>query len=138
MKHLVLSIACACAFAACSATEDRPETLAYITETILAPFCATAECHSAMKDQSGYAFDSVELAQDAIAGETGTAGMLIASCSAVPCDASDNNNYLLKVIDEQDIYGNRMPLDQPLANKDIVLIHDWIANGAVGYTPPAN
>jgi hypothetical protein len=136
MKHLVLS--CVCALAACSATEDRPETLAYITETILGPYCATAECHSAMKDQSGYAFDSVELAQDAIAGETGTAGPLIAPCTAVPCDASDNNNYLLRVIDQQDNFGNRMPLDQPLDNKDIVLIHDWIANGAAGYTPATN
>src|ERR1044071_3941212 len=43
-----------------SATDDRPPTLDYITETILAPTCALAECHSAFKQQVGDVFDTVE------------------------------------------------------------------------------
>jgi hypothetical protein len=30
-----------------------------------------------------------------------------------------------------------MPLDAPLANKDIALIATWIEDGAFGYTQPA-
>ena len=41
-----------------SATDDRPATLDYITETILAPTCATAECHSDFKRQVGDQFDT--------------------------------------------------------------------------------
>ncbi len=127
MLKLALAVA---ALAACSVTDDRPETLAYITETILAPSCGTAECHSAMKRQSGYAFDSVGAAQDSIKN-----GALVAICATPPCDSAPGSSYLLTVITNQDIYGNRMPLDQPLPNLDAVLIANWITAGAPGYTP---
>ncbi len=119
------------ATAACDVTDDRPETLAYITETILAPSCGTAECHSSMIKEKGYAFDSVEAAQDSIASLP-----LIDVCATPPCPGADANSYLLTVITTQDIEGDRMPLDEPLANKDIVLIANWITDGADGYTPP--
>ncbi len=120
------------ATAACDVTDDRPETLAYITETILAPSCGTAECHSSMVKQKGYAFDSVENAQDAIASLP-----LIDVCATPPCAGADANSYLLTVITTKDVEGDRMPLDEPLANKDIVLIANWITDGAEGYTPPS-
>src|SRR5260221_14453134 len=65
-------------FAACSATEDRPETLAFITETILAPSCGTTECHSSMVMRQGYAFDTVAAAQVSLAKN------LIATCTVPP------------------------------------------------------
>lgn len=115
---------------ACAVTDDRPETLEYITETILAPNCGTTTCHSAFKRQSGYAFDSVAGARAAISD-----GTLIATCATPPCDGADADSYLLTVMTTQDRAGNRMPLDQPIANKDIVLIAHWIADGAEGYAP---
>ena len=60
MKLIILAFA---ALVACNVTDDRPETLAYITQTILEPSCGTAECHSAMKAEKGYVFDSVEATQ---------------------------------------------------------------------------
>jgi hypothetical protein len=117
-------------FAACSVTEDRPETLAFITETILAPKCGTTECHSSMVKTQGYAFDSVAAAQNALAQN------LIAACDVPPCDEAPSNSYLIKVITDKDSFGNRMPLDQALPNKDMVLIAKWITDGAEGYTPP--
>jgi len=125
----VLGIAAWIAVAGCNATEDRPETLAYITEAILAPSCGTATCHSAMKREFGYAFDSVAGAQESMALG------LIAPCAEAPCPPG--NSYLIQVISTIDSRGNRMPLDAPLANKDIDLIATWIEDGAFGYTPPA-
>jgi hypothetical protein len=130
-SYFVLAIAAVCALAACNVTDDRPETLAYITEAILAPSCGTAECHSAMKREKGYAFDTVENAQDSIAN-----GELVEVCATPPCVGAPADSYLLTVITSQDVEGNRMPLDQPLANKSIYLIGNWITNGAEGYTPP--
>jgi hypothetical protein len=117
-------------FAACSTTEDRPETLAFITETILAPSCGTTECHSSMVMRQGYAFDTVAAAQVSLAKN------LIATCDIPPCDQAPANSYLLTVITDKDSFGDRMPLDQALPNKDMVLIAKWITDGAEGYTPP--
>jgi hypothetical protein len=119
------------AIAACNVVDDRPETLAYVTETVLAPSCGLAECHSAMKRQSNYVFDSVAGAQASIAG-----GHLVATCALPPCENADASSYLLTVISTQDVEGDRMPRDQPLANKDIVYIASWITDGADGYVPP--
>jgi hypothetical protein len=67
------------ALGACATTDDRPQTLAYITETILVPNCATAECHSALENQNNYVFDTVEHAQKSLDGTSnGTLGALIA------------------------------------------------------------
>jgi len=116
----------------CTETDDRPQTLAYITETILAPNCASAQCHSDLKRQNGYVFDTVAHAQESLADRDMSrtyGGPII-----IPGDTS--MSYLLQVISKQDNLGNRMPIDQPLDNKDNDLIGSWIRNGAVGYVAP--
>ncbi len=132
------SLALLAALGACATTDDRPQTLAYVTETILAPNCASAECHSASKRQNHYVFDTVANAQASLAGTldggTGTAGQLITVCATPPCPPSDS--ALIAIITEKDAYGNRMPLDHPLSNKDIFLIGTWIENGAAGFVSP--
>ena len=120
--------------AACATRDDRPETLAYVTETVLAPSCALAECHSAMTRELGYSFDTPTLAQAALDGTDATP--LIGPCSAVPCPATGRDSYLIKVITDQDIYGHRMPYDSAMPQEDIQLIVDWIRDGAVGYVQP--
>jgi len=128
--------------AACTTTDDRPQTLAYITETILAPRCAQAECHSSVRKQSGYVFDTVEHAQASIAD----VNMLGSHGGALVKPGDEKASWLLIVIGgvedsdgtrEADVLGNRMPLDQPLPNLDVYFIGKWIENGAEGYTPPA-
>lgn len=132
MKWLAL-----CALAACTTTDDRPQTLAYITETILAPNCAAAECHSATKRQNHYVFDTVENANLSLGAHlddgTGTAGPLLDACTMPPCDA--RNEPLFKILTVGDAYGNWMPLDQPLENLDIAFMKNWYQNGADGFTP---
>ncbi len=116
--------------AACSTTDDRPQTLAYVTETVLQPYCATAECHSTSKRQSDIVFDSVAEAQRSIKDKG-----LIDICATPPCMDSPGKSYLLTVITTKDAQGNRMPLDEPVPNLDDVYIANWIIAGAPGYTP---
>jgi hypothetical protein len=136
-SHIVLlTIGVASGASACAAEDDRPETLAYITETILAPSCALAECHSAMTRQSNYAFDNVALAQQALDGTD--ALVLIGPCDALPCSTAPSDSYLIQVITDQDVYGNRMPYDSAMPDADIRLITDWIRDGAVGFVQPGS
>jgi len=127
MKFHVLTLL---AIAACNTDDDRPATLAYVTETILAPNCGVAECHSSLHRQSNYVFDSVAATQISIKN-----GNLIVTCETPPCPSAPGGSYLLTVITDGDVEGNRMPLDEPLPNLDAVLIANWIIDGAPGYTP---
>jgi hypothetical protein len=126
MKLIFLAFA---TLVACNVTDDRPETLAYITETILKPSCGTAECHSAMKAEKNYVFDSVDAARKSLQD-------IVATCDEPPCTTAPAASYLLTVITQQDVEGNRMPLDVPLANKDVVLIEQWILDGSPGLVEP--
>jgi hypothetical protein len=128
----VFGIAAWIALTGCNVTDDRPETLAYITEAILAPSCGTATCHSAMKREYGYAFDSVAEAQKSIQSHA-----LILTCGDPPCAGAAANSPLLTFLWKNDSQGNRMPIDAPLANADIDLIGRWIDDGAFGYQPLA-
>jgi hypothetical protein len=115
---------------ACGTDDDRPRTLAFVTETVLTPYCALPECHSSQRRQNGYVFDSVPETQISLKD-----GELINVCEMPPCYDSPSESYLLTVITNKDSYGNRMPLDQPLPNLDSVFIEQWIVAGAPGYTP---
>jgi len=134
-----------CALAACSTTEDRPETLAYVTETILVPYCSSAECHSTAHEQSRYVFDTVEHAQVSLAGMYGTGGtlgQLIMPCmtSPPPCTDAAGASILAGIVARdpnfKDTAGHWMPLDQPLPNKDVFFIGNWINDGAAGFVFP--
>lgn len=113
-----------------SETDDRPATLDYITDTILAPSCATAECHSAFTREVGDQFDTVEAARLSIA----------ANSLAVPGDKDDpNQSFLIRVltVGEPSILspgsGNvRMPYDAAMPDADINLIRKWISLGVPG------
>jgi hypothetical protein len=129
-----LEVGLVCLGTGCASHDDRPETLAYITETILAPTCALAECHSAMTRQFNYSFDTIELAQHALDGTD--ALRLIGPCSAPPCATTPRDSYLIKVITAQDSFGNRMPFDAAMPAEDVQLIIDWIRDGAEGFIQP--
>jgi hypothetical protein len=117
--------------AACgSATDDRPATLEYITETILAPTCALAECHSAFKQQAGDVFDTPESVRRTI----------VLNGLAYPFEATDPSQTsllrsitvgLTSVIDPSRGLV-RMPFVQPMPDADIQLIERWIAAGVPG------
>src|SRR5947207_2934766 len=121
--------------AACGAADDRPRTLSYITDTILVPTCAVAECHSAFKQEVGDQFDTVAAARRSI-----VANALV----VYPYDtAAPDQSYLIKTltVGVQSRLGNgkvRMPYDAPMPDADVALIASWIAGGAEGAQCLAN
>lgn len=114
---------------ACGAMDDRPATLEFITETILAPSCATAVCHSAFTRQLGDAFDTPASTRFSIA-----TNQLV----NYPDDVADpSGSYLVKLmtVGVQSIQGSymiRMPFDAAMPDADIELIKTWIAAGVHG------
>jgi hypothetical protein len=121
------------ALAACGTTEDdRPATLRYVTEAILAPTCGEAQCHSTFKQSLGDVFDTV----------TGARQSLHRNGLALPSDKADpaNASLIHWVTDDQpfnqrDPQGNiigRMPWDAPMPNADIDLLKKWIGAGVPG------
>ena len=123
-------------------------TLAYITETILAPSCGTANCHSTWKHMNGNTFDTVSGTEytlsrllpppnDALPPLIGCLGSdnvtMIDPCDLGFDGFDARRTYLYQVMVDRDTEGDRMPLDQPLPNKDIEFIAAWINNGAPGY-----
>jgi hypothetical protein len=123
---LVAALAAGCG----SATDDRPATLDYITEAILAPSCAGAECHSAFKRAVGDQFDTPAAARQSI----------VANSLAIPADRTDPDASLLittLTVGAPSILspgsGNvRMPYDAAMPDVDIDLIREWIRAGVPG------
>jgi len=124
MKRLVVA---ALALAACgTSNDDRPQTLEYITVAILQPGCAPAQCHSSFRRAEDYAFATVEEARDSILRYQ------------LVVEEEPESSLLYQVLVSPGGDGNtpRMPYDQPLADADVALIHDWIAAGAQGLVIP--
>jgi hypothetical protein len=139
MNRFVLSgalLAGACG----SATDDRPSTLDYITETILAPTCAAAECHSAFKREVGDQFDTPAAARLSI-----VANGLVLFPDDTKDPASVSSSFLIRTltVGTPSILspgsGNvRMPYDAPMPDGDIELLKAWISAGAHGAQCVAN
>ncbi|MDX2090100.1 MAG: hypothetical protein SFX73_19740 [Kofleriaceae bacterium] len=110
--------------AACAEEEyQRPRTVEYITEAILIPSCAAAQCHSDFKQAEGLSFTTVDVARqgiiDMVSGSLTTSGQDVIG---IPENAQFFQ-VLVRTVD-------RMPYDQPLANADIDLIREFIEIGA--------
>jgi hypothetical protein len=145
-----LALLATCTLIACAnpVTDPREgnedESLAYITETIFVPYCATAECHSTFKQADGYVFDTVEGAQSTIAKYN-----LITCANAAsydPCDVSADPSgkvspmtELVQIISASGYNNLRMPYDQSMPRNDVYFITQWLIDGANGYvgTNPA-
>lgn len=117
----------AIALAACGTENDqRPRTVEYITQAVLAPNCGNAQCHSSFRNEEGYAFDTVEKAQQSLAGG------LVGTISLNNRDEAEGDaasSFLLTVLTRTI---DRMPYDQPLPDPDRELIERWIDFGAPG------
>lgn len=129
--HRLVLVSAVLANACGSATDDRPPTLAFITETILAPSCATAECHSAFRAQVGDVFDTPASTRRTI---------VVNRLVRYPDEVADPSRSLLvrvltvgapSLLDPEsgDV---RMPYDAPMPDADVELIEAWIAAGIPG------
>lgn len=117
--------------AACgTTTDDRPRTIEYVTEAILAPTCGAANCHSTFAQQRGDVFDTVDAARRSLV----TNG-LIAFDSVNYDPANPDNAQLIVWITQTDPYGlgiGRMPLTEPMPNEDVSFLKQYIREGAPG------
>jgi hypothetical protein len=117
--------------AACgTTTDDRPRTIEYVTEAILAPTCGAADCHSSFAQQRGDVFDTVEAARRSL-----VVNGLIAFDSLDYSPADPDNAPLIVWISQTDPFGlgiGRMPLDAPMPNADVNLLKQYIREGAPG------
>lgn len=117
------------ALAACGTTnDDCPVTLQYITEGILQPSCADAECHSAFARQKGYVFDTVENARLSFQFDT---ELLLSPVENANLH-TDGSYTLINNLTEAQDGAARMPYDAPLPNEDINLIEKWLKAGGPG------
>jgi hypothetical protein len=122
----------ALAVAACgTTTDDRPRTIAYVTEAILAPTCGQAQCHSTFRQARGDVFDTVVAARRSL-----IVNGLISFDSAPQYDpANPKNAILIQWLTQTDPLGRgigRMPYDSPMPNEDVNFLELYIKEGAPG------
>lgn len=120
-----LYLVAALALVACGVSEDapgnrRPATIEYVTESVLAPACGNAQCHSSFRNEANYAFDTVENARKSMSPDDNP-GVVI---PGAPDDS------LLIIVLTRTV--KRMPYDQPLPEADQAYLRRWIMEGAEG------
>jgi len=121
-----LAVASVLLASACGTADDRPATLDYITETILGPSCATAQCHSQFRQQVGDIFDTPEAARRSI-----VVNFLVRYPDQVD-DPTSSRLIQTLTVGATSTLGNgtvRMPFDAPIPDADVELIQRWIAGG---------
>src|SRR5580693_4391433 len=113
------------ALAACgSSTDDRPRDAQYITDTILAPSCGEAECHSTFVQSNNVVLDTYEGMRSTMVHFP-----LISFDSDDYDPADPTDSALITWITQTDPYGlgiGRMPQDMPIPNADVDLLKAWI------------
>jgi hypothetical protein len=120
-----LSAICACG----SSDDDRPRDAQYITDTILAPQCGGAECHSTFAQSNGIVLDTYEgMRTTMVYG--GLHGNLLSFASDQYDPSAPQLSSLITWLTQIDpfMYGvGRMPLDEAMPNADIDLLEAWIS-----------
>src|SRR5215468_5244036 len=106
--------------------DDRPATMDYVAEAILAPTCGEAQCHAAFSANRGDIFDSVDASRRSIHRN----GLAVISDKTAPDQAA---LILWVTVGFQAQLGiGRMPYDAPMPNADIALLKKWIGLGVPG------
>jgi hypothetical protein len=122
--------------AACGTTDDqRPTTVQYATEAILAPTCGAAQCHSTFKQARGDVFDTVEGARHSLV-DNGLIQLDSRNYSKTdPTKVDFTTEPLIVWITQTDPFRRgigRMPYDAPMPNADIDYLKRYIQAGAPG------
>jgi hypothetical protein len=104
--------------AGCGGTnDDRPPKWSFISATIIEPSCATVNCHSAITRQGGVDLSSAKIGYQTL--------VLDSTFYVIP---KDRDSTLVRLMNAEGSL--RMPPDNPLPQADIVLIENWISDGA--------
>lgn len=115
--------------AACDGPEDRPADWAYIHAAILAPSCATAQCHSKAASRAAVDLSTADGAYTVLVGRV---------CGAPPLPGDPVGNFVRPGHPESSrlmylLRGERttpMPPDAPLPDGEIAIVERWILEGA--------
>ena len=126
MRLALVALLAACG----TSNDDRPLTVEYVTEAVLAPTCGSAQCHSKFSGQFGIVLDSVADARY-------TLRQYLVSLDSLPhYDPSNPGGARLITwvtqTDPENLGIGRMPWDAPMPNEDITFLEKWIAAGAKG------
>jgi hypothetical protein len=125
--YLALLLPAACTMS----TDNRPHTVEYVTEAVLAPSCGEAQCHSTFSGNLHDIFDTVNGTRSSIVRN----GLVTLSV-----DVGDDREdpvaapligWITLPTGLNPIVG-RMPWDAPLAKEDVGLLEGWIKDGAKG------
>jgi len=129
----LLLVGCLLSIAACGVSDNRPKNLESITASILRPQCAAAPCHSAFRQWVGDEYDTVATARTTLYGFSLVPVDVGGSCGPYPaaCDTDLIRTLTVGLTSYVDATRGkiRMPYDAPLANGDLALIQDWLADG---------
>jgi hypothetical protein len=113
------------ALAACGTSDDdRPRDAQYITDTILAPTCGGAQCHSTFAQTNDVVLDTYSAMRNTMVN------FPLLSFSADQYDPADpDDSALITWVTQIDPFGlgiGRMPYDAPMPNADVDLLKAWI------------
>ncbi|MDB4953950.1 MAG: hypothetical protein JWO36_1519 [Myxococcales bacterium] len=120
--------------AACGTDNDqRPLTVQYATEAILAPTCGAAQCHSTFTQANGVVLDTVEGARPTLAALIRLDSNFFSTKDPTKVDFT--LEPLIVWITQTDPFRRgigRMPYDAPMPNADIKYLERYIQAGAPG------
>lgn len=130
MSRRALSLAVLlCVAGACEGVDERPASWSYVHGGLLAPSCATAQCHAAGAARAGVDLSTSAAAYAVLTGR-------VCGAPALPGEPIGNFVrpghpeasrllYLLRA-DRTEV----MPPDVPLPDGEIAVIERWILEGA--------
>jgi hypothetical protein len=119
------------ALSACDTGADRPATWSYLHETIFAPDCATASCHSYQRSAGGIDLSTSAGAYAVLTGHTCDAPAQIGDAQAPKSfvwPGHPDDSELIRLLTASRIY--LMPPDVPLPPVEVNLVRQWIYEGA--------
>ncbi len=119
----------AVALAACG-VDNRPKTVNYVTEAVLAPACGAAQCHSTFGQNGNDIFDTVIGARASLVDNG-----LISFDSGQYDPGNPTGATLIHWLTDTDPFMagiGRMPYDAPLPAEDLRFLEDFIAAKAPG------
>jgi len=116
------------ALSACDTGADRPATWSYLHETIFAPDCATASCHSYQRSAGCIDLSTSAGAYSVLTGHTCDAGALPVATRSFVVPGHPDDSELMHLLTADRIY--LMPPDVPLPPVEVNLVREWIYEGA--------
>lgn len=119
----------AVALAACG-VDNRPKTIEYATEAVLAPSCGAAQCHSTFSGNLNDIFDTVAGTRASLVRN----GLIVFDSTQYD-PGNPQNALLIQWLTQTDPLNagvGRMPYDAPMPQEDIRFLEQFIAAKAPG------